>query len=94
MKQTTKTFATIVLLAGIAVIFAGFFLLVPEEKRNEIFWLDLIVTCFVFTISCVIELGLIANSAFDKAVGKGVIHKNKANRMKSRLAKRAHAATK
>lgn len=35
-----------------------------------------------------------ANSAFDKAVGKGVIHKNKANRMKSRLAKRAHAATK
>ena len=69
MKQTTKTFATIVLLAGIAVIFAGFFLLVPEEKRNEIFWLDLIVTCFVFTISCVIELGLIANSAFDKQVG-------------------------
>lgn len=69
MKQTTKTFATIVLLAGIAVIFAGFFLLVPEEKLNEIFWLYLIVTCFVFTISCVIELGLIANSAFDKQVG-------------------------
>ena len=69
MKQTTKTFATIVLIAGIAVIFAGFFLLVPEEKRNENFWLDLIVACFVFTISCVIELGLIANSAFDKQVG-------------------------
>jgi len=69
MKQTTKTFATIVLIAGIAVIFAGFFLLVPEEKRNEIFWLDLIVACFVFTITCVIELGLIANSAFDNQVG-------------------------
>ncbi|MBS1775325.1 MAG: hypothetical protein JSS64_03485 [Bacteroidetes bacterium] len=69
MKTTTKNFGTIVLLAGIAVIFAGFFLFVPEEKRNAVFWLDLTVACFVFTISCVIELGLIANSAFDKQVG-------------------------
>lgn len=69
MKQTTKTFATIVLFVGIAIILAGFFLLVPNEKRNEIFWLDLIVACSVFTIFCVIELGIIANAAFQKQVG-------------------------
>jgi ribosomal protein S20 len=32
-----------------------------------------------------------AKSTLDKAVGKGVIHKNKANRLKSRLAKKAAA---
>ena len=30
-----------------------------------------------------------AASAFDKAAARGIIHKNKANRKKSRLAKRA-----
>jgi small subunit ribosomal protein S20 len=33
-----------------------------------------------------------AASAFDKAAVRGVIHKNKANRKKSRLAKRANGA--
>ena len=33
-----------------------------------------------------------AASAFDKAAARGIIHKNKANRKKSRLAKRANAA--
>lgn len=33
-----------------------------------------------------------AGSAFDKAAARGIIHKNKANRKKSRLAKRAKAA--
>jgi small subunit ribosomal protein S20 len=33
-----------------------------------------------------------ADSAFDKAAARGIIHKNKANRKKSRLAK--HAAKK
>ena len=33
-----------------------------------------------------------AASAFDKAAARGVIHKNKANRKKSRLAKRASKA--
>jgi len=32
-----------------------------------------------------------AASAFDKAAVRGIIHKNKANRKKSRLAKRAKA---
>ena len=31
----------------------------------------------------------LASSAFDKAAARGIIHKNKANRKKSRLAKRA-----
>ena len=33
-------------------------------------------------------------SAHDKAAARGIIHKNKANRKKSRLAKRAAAAAK
>ena len=33
-----------------------------------------------------------ASSAFDKAAARGIIHKNKANRKKSRLAKRAAKA--
>lgn len=33
-----------------------------------------------------------ATSAFDKAAARGIIHKNKANRKKSRLAKRARSA--
>ena len=35
-----------------------------------------------------------ASSAHDKAAARGIIHKNKANRKKSRLAKRAAAAGK
>lgn len=35
-----------------------------------------------------------AASAHDKAATRGIIHKNKANRKKSRLAKRAAAAAK
>lgn len=35
-----------------------------------------------------------AASAFDKAAARGIIHKNKANRKKSRLAKRERAAAK
>jgi small subunit ribosomal protein S20 len=31
-------------------------------------------------------------SAFDKAASRGIIHKNKANRKKSRIAKRMNAA--
>ena len=34
-----------------------------------------------------------AGSAHDKAAARGIIHKNKANRKKSRLAKRAAAAS-
>jgi small subunit ribosomal protein S20 len=37
---------------------------------------------------------LAAASAHDKAAARGIIHKNKASRKKSRLAKRAAAATK
>ena len=33
-----------------------------------------------------------AASAFDKAASRGIIHKNKANRKKSRIAKRINAA--
>jgi small subunit ribosomal protein S20 len=34
----------------------------------------------------------LAESAFDKAAARGIIHKNKANRKKSRLAKNAKTA--
>ena len=37
---------------------------------------------------------LAATSAHDKAAARGIIHKNKASRKKSRLAKRAAAASK
>lgn len=69
MKQTTKKYGFIILLAGIAVIFAGFFLFVPAEKRNAIFWLDLAVACFVFATISVTELGLIANANFNNQIG-------------------------
>lgn len=38
------------------------------------------------------ELKREATSAYDKAAARGIIHKNKANRKKSRLAKRAAKA--
>ncbi|MBS1578006.1 MAG: hypothetical protein JST29_00025 [Bacteroidetes bacterium] len=73
MEQTTKKYGFIVLLAGIAVIFAGFFLFVPDEKRNAIFWLDLAVACFVFATISVTELGLIANANFNNQIsGLGI----------------------
>ena len=36
------------------------------------------------------ELSRSAASAYDKAAARGIIHRNKANRKKSRLAKQAH----
>lgn len=57
MKQKSYTLAYVVLIAGLALIFSGFFLLVPEEKRNSIFWLDISTACFVFIVIAITELG-------------------------------------
>ena len=70
MKQRNQTFGYVVLLAGLALIFAGFFLFVPQEKRNDVFWLDLIVACLVFIVASLTELGLFGiNFDFEKQVG-------------------------
>lgn len=70
MKQKSQLFGYIVLIAGLALIFTGFFLFVPEEKRNEVFWLDLAVVCLVFLVTSLTELGLFGiNFDFEKEVG-------------------------
>jgi len=70
MKQKNQTFGFVVLLAGLALIFAGFFLFVPEEKRNDIFWLDLTTMCLVFIVTSLTELGLFGiNFDFEKQIG-------------------------
>ena len=70
MKQRSQTFGYIVLIAGLALIFTGFFLFVPQEKRNDVFWLDLATVCLVFLVSSLTELGLFGiNFDFEKQVG-------------------------
>lgn len=70
MKQRSQTFGYIVLIAGLALIFTGFFLFVPQEKRNDVFWLDLATVCLVFLVSSLTELGLFGiNFNFEKQVG-------------------------
>lgn len=70
MKQRNQTFGYVILFAGIALIFTGFFLFVPEEKRNDVFWLDLSTVCLVFIVSSLTELGLFGiNFNFEKQVG-------------------------
>jgi len=70
MKQRNQTFGYVVLLAGLALIFTGFFLFVPEEKRNDVFWLDLATVCLVFIVTSLTELGLFGiNFDFEKQVG-------------------------
>jgi len=70
MKQRSQTFGYIVLIAGLALIFIGFFLFVPQEKRNDVFWLDLATVCLVFLVSSLTELGLFGiNFDFEKQVG-------------------------
>jgi|JI102314A2RNA_FD_contig_61_3078258_length_1797_multi_2_in_0_out_0_1 hypothetical protein len=74
MKQRNQTFGYVVLLAGLALIFTGFFLFVPEVKRNDVFWLDLSTVCLVFIVSSLTELGLFGiNFDFEKQVsGLGI----------------------
>jgi hypothetical protein len=70
MKQRSQTFGYIVLIVGLALIFTGFFLFVPQEKRNDVFWLDLATVCLVFLVSSLTELGLFGiNFDFEKQIG-------------------------
>lgn len=59
MKDYIKKFGLVLLLIGLAVIFSGFLLLLPEQKRNNIFWLDLFVTCLVFAMNFQMQFDLI-----------------------------------
>jgi hypothetical protein len=74
MKHGNQIFGYAVLLGGLALIFAGFFLFVPEDKRNDIFWLDLGVVCLVFLVLTLTELGLFGiDFDFEKQVaGLGI----------------------
>lgn len=47
------------LLFGFALIFIGFFLLVPADARNDTFWLNLAVVCAVYLVFSMTELGII-----------------------------------
>ncbi len=70
MKQRSQTFGLVVLLAGLALIFTGFFLFVPEGKRNDVFWLDLTTLCLVYLVTSLTELGLFGiNFDFEKQIG-------------------------
>lgn len=59
MKQRSQSLAYIILLFGFALIFAGFFILIPQEKRHEIFWLDISVACLIYFVNFVNIFGLI-----------------------------------
>ena len=70
MKQRNQTFGYVILFTGIALIFTGFFLFVPTEKRNDVFWLDLSTVCLVFLVNYVTEFGLFGfYFDFNKQVG-------------------------
>lgn len=70
MKQKGQIFGYVILLAGLALIFTGFFLFVSEAKRNDVFWLDLAIVCIIFLVTSLTELGLFGiNFDFEKQVG-------------------------
>lgn len=70
MKQRNQTFGYVILFTGIALIFTGFFLFVPTEKRNDVFWLNLLTVCLVFLANYVTEFGLLGfYFDFNKQVG-------------------------
>ncbi len=70
MKQNNQSLGYFILIAGIALIITGFFLLIPAEKRTDIFWLDLIVGCVVYLASFARIYGLFIPTAdFDKQIG-------------------------
>ena len=69
MKQRNQLFGYIVLIAGLALIFAGFFHFCSARKRNDVFWLDLSVVCLVFIVTTFTELGLFGiNFDFEKQI--------------------------
>jgi len=70
MKQRNQTFSFVVLLAGLTLIFVGFFLFVKQENRNNVFWLDLTVACLIFIVTSLTELGFFeSNFDFEKQLG-------------------------
>ena len=70
MKQINKTFGYVVLIIGLALVFTGFFLLVPHDKRTDVFWLNLATVCLVFLVLSLTELGLFGiNFDFEKQLG-------------------------
>ncbi len=59
MKQKSPALGYVLFLFGIALIFTGFFIIIPEEKRGDVFWLDLIVVCFIYFLNFTNLLGLL-----------------------------------
>lgn len=59
MKQKSPALGYILFLFGIALIFTGFFIIFPEEKRNNIFWLNLIVICLIYFLNFANLFGLL-----------------------------------
>jgi len=42
---------TVVFFFGLAIILSGFYIFIPEDKRSDIFYLDLVVVCFVYFLN-------------------------------------------
>lgn len=74
MKQKSHLFGYILLIVGLVLISEGFFVFVSEEKRNEVFWLNLIAVCFIFLVTSLTELSLFGfNFDFEKGIaGLGI----------------------
>lgn len=64
-----KNSSYFILLLALALIVAGFFIFTPEAKRNDIFWLNLVVACLVYTVNHNNIFGLFSYSkGFDKQI--------------------------
>jgi hypothetical protein len=58
MKQKNPALDYIILIAGLALIFFGFFLFVPREYQGNVFLLDLSVCVLIFLINYIMNFNL------------------------------------
>lgn len=58
MKQRNPALDYLILIAGLALIFSGFFLFVPREYQGNVFWLDLLVCALIFLINYIMNFNL------------------------------------
>jgi len=59
MEKRSNLLPLLILFSGLGLIVAGFFLLVSEVDRNEIFWLNIVVVSVVFLANYINVFGLL-----------------------------------
>lgn len=70
MMPELKSYTRIILLSGLFVVLAGFFLLIPAENRTNIFWLNLVVTGIIYAVLALVQLGLLViTGPFERQIG-------------------------